>query len=284
MDKIKIYVATHKPGFYISDSIYTPIHVGRDISKYRDELSSIIGDNTGDNISSKNPSYCEMTAHYWIWKNVHDVEYVGLCHYRRYFGIDFDRVNIDTLMSNADVIMVTPEYHEQNTYNSFLRFCAGEDIAILIKVIQKLYPDYYDTLVRYMDDIICYPCNMLLCNKYLYDEYSEWVFNILQECEKYIKPSPYFNGKRVMGYLAEMIMPVYFLHNNKKIKVVPCYYYDDNNNRCLIKPNFIRNVYICIHKLLLKTFFYPKKMKNRKTVFLNPAIINGLKQDGIVIE
>ncbi len=42
-------------------------------------------DNTGDNISAKNPNRCEMTAHYWVWKNrLHtEDEYVGICHYRR---------------------------------------------------------------------------------------------------------------------------------------------------------------------------------------------------------
>ena len=28
--------------------------------------------------------YCELTTQYWAWKNV-DAEYIGFCHYRRYF-------------------------------------------------------------------------------------------------------------------------------------------------------------------------------------------------------
>ena len=88
MHPLRIYIVTHKPCSIPSDGVFVPIHVGRAVSKYSDEMAWMQGDDTGDNISQKNPQYCEMTAHYWIWKNVHDTEYVGVCHYRRFFGID----------------------------------------------------------------------------------------------------------------------------------------------------------------------------------------------------
>ena len=55
--KIKIFVASHKPDKVYHDNVYTPIHVGRSISRYKDEMADMIGDNTGDNISEKNPTY-----------------------------------------------------------------------------------------------------------------------------------------------------------------------------------------------------------------------------------
>lgn len=82
--EIKIIVCYHKSGNYISNDIYLPIHVGKSLSKY--DLP-IKGDNTGDNISCLNSLYCELTGLYWAWKNV-DADYVGLCHYRRFFTFE----------------------------------------------------------------------------------------------------------------------------------------------------------------------------------------------------
>lgn len=65
---VKILVACHKPCEVYHDDVYTPIHVGRSISKYKNEMKDFIGDDTGDNISTKNSSYCELTAQYWAWK------------------------------------------------------------------------------------------------------------------------------------------------------------------------------------------------------------------------
>lgn len=82
---IKILVAHHKQGLIIKSDEYLPIHVGKSLHKDLD--LGIQGDNDGENISDENPIYCEMTAWYWAWKNL-KADYIGLCHYRRYFTFD----------------------------------------------------------------------------------------------------------------------------------------------------------------------------------------------------
>lgn len=99
MDKIKILVAQHKEAKVYANDVYIPIQVGKALSQI--DLG-IQGDNTGDNISDLNPFYCELTAQYWAWKNLSDVEYIGLCHYRRYFHKEFTAFNIDEEMKNYD--------------------------------------------------------------------------------------------------------------------------------------------------------------------------------------
>ena len=71
--RVKILVCCHKPGKWLSDDVYMPIHCGKAISNV--DLG-IQGDDTGDNISAKNPYYCELTAIYWAWKNLQDIDYL----------------------------------------------------------------------------------------------------------------------------------------------------------------------------------------------------------------
>ena len=82
MKDIKIIIATHKQHFMPSDDMYLPLHVGK---SGKEELG-YQGDDTGDNISAKNPNFCELTGLYWAWKNLPN-DYLGLIHYRRFFSV-----------------------------------------------------------------------------------------------------------------------------------------------------------------------------------------------------
>ena len=55
---IKILVAAHKKYWMPDDSVFLQIQVGAALHP----ALGYIPDNTGDNISAKNPNYCELTA------------------------------------------------------------------------------------------------------------------------------------------------------------------------------------------------------------------------------
>ena len=82
MKDIKIMIAAHKKYDMPTSELYLPLHVGAELSSENLEYQK---DNEGENISSKNPYFCELTGIYFAWKNLKN-DYVGLVHYRRYFG------------------------------------------------------------------------------------------------------------------------------------------------------------------------------------------------------
>ena len=103
MKNVKIIIATHKKYQMPKDEIYLPVQVGKEGKEF---LGYQI-DNQGNNISSKNSYYCELTGLYWAWKNL-DADYIGLSHYRRHFSVtkklpkDIDR-RIDKVLKYDEV-------------------------------------------------------------------------------------------------------------------------------------------------------------------------------------
>ena len=61
MNKVKIIVATHKKYKMPDDEIYLPLHVG---CEGKEKIGYQL-DNSGENISNKNATFCELTGLYW---------------------------------------------------------------------------------------------------------------------------------------------------------------------------------------------------------------------------
>ena len=97
--KVNIIIATHKKYDMPKYKSYLPIHVGKEGKK---EIG-FKGDNTGKNISLKNPYFCELTGLYWAWKNL-KVDYVGLAHYRRHFkGKTKSKDKFEQVLSDKEI-------------------------------------------------------------------------------------------------------------------------------------------------------------------------------------
>lgn len=80
---IKILIACHKPSELPKNELFLPVRVGAALSN--NDFGLQRDDDGADNISAKNPEYCELTAIYWAWKNL-DADYYGLFHYRRFYS------------------------------------------------------------------------------------------------------------------------------------------------------------------------------------------------------
>lgn len=104
MNNLKILVCCHKVDSNIrKNDPYLPIQVGKAV--HPDLDLGFQNDNEGDNISIRNPYWCELTAIYWGWKNLKDYDYIGLCHYRRYLAVNTKIESISKELSKYDIIV-----------------------------------------------------------------------------------------------------------------------------------------------------------------------------------
>lgn len=219
--KTKVWVITHKKYNEIKDKndLYNTLHVGRALS----EDLGYCGDDTGDNISDKNKSYCELTGMYWLWKNI-KCDIIGICHYRRFFlenDIFLTKEYIENVLENYDCIVPKAglvgnninvrEYYEEKHYVSDLDVCR--------QIISIKYPDYVEAFDIMQQSSLMNFCNMLITRKEVYDSYCKWLFDILFEAEKLIDIS-YRDDyqKRVMGFLSERLFKVWLIKNGYKVK------------------------------------------------------------------
>ncbi len=231
---IKILVATHKKYKMPEEKIYIPLHVGRE---GKQDLG-YIGDNTGDNISVKNPNYCELTGLYWAYKNL-ECDYIGLCHYRRYFSnkslikrIGNNDAKFSLLLNEDEIKDLVKEYkvvlpkmrnyyietiksHYENAHHI-------EDLNKVEEIIREYHPDYINSFNQVMSGTKLHLYNMFIMSKSDFDNYSEWLFDILFRLEKEIDISKYNNYQsRVYGFLSERLFNVWLNKNQLKSKEIP---------------------------------------------------------------
>lgn len=179
-------------------------------------------DNTGDNISERNPYYSELTGLYWLYKNDSDCDITGLCHYRRYFINERNEVllkeDIEHILNEYDIIVSEPlELESQSLYESYAVKHNKKDMDLTREAVSKLYPDYLDTFDEVMNGSKMYFANMLIASKEKVNAYSKWLFDILFDVEKQLDMTGYDEyNQRVYGFIAERLLRVWIVYNNYK--------------------------------------------------------------------
>ena len=224
---IKIIVATHKQYKMPQDAIYLPLHVGAEGKKNL----GYIGDNTGDNISNRNPFWCELTGLYWAWKNL-SCDYLGLVHYRRHFmgrtksNDKFDKIikrqELEDLLKKTDIILPNKRhYFIETLYSHYEHTHYIEDLEKSKKILIKKYPQYLNSFNIVMKRRSGHMFNMFIMKKELADSYCGFIFDILFELEKQTTPAQYNKYQaRLYGYISELLLDVWIEQNKLKYKEV----------------------------------------------------------------
>ncbi len=228
--KIEIYSAFHKDYPIYKNEVVIPIHVGRALKRDfgRPLLSKMIGDDTGDNISLKNERYAELTALYWIWKNS-KADYVGLMHYRRSFIIDTSRFpevnqhkfcydylcvlgvthkNLEIMFRHYDIIAHQKLILNETLFRQYHKAHHAADMIAAMRYISDRYPEMVSALVASVHSHDFSNLNMFIMRKDIFDEYCEWLFDVLFHIEPQLSNEKGYQ-KRAAGFLAERLWNVW---------------------------------------------------------------------------
>ena len=228
---IKIMIASHKKCDVPADPMYLPVFVG---SKGKED-NGFTRDDSGDNISEKNPLYCELTGLYWCWKHL-DCDYLGLVHYRRYFTLK-NRIwqkrhdPMEYVLSSSEAaellnkyMIIVPKkrkyYGIETIYSHYDHTFDGKQFDAARTVLEDKYPEYVSTFDEYMRSTSGYMFNMFIMPKGLADEYCTWLFDVLAELEnRYDTTGMTDFEKRYIGRVAERLFDTWLMHQVKTGKI-----------------------------------------------------------------
>lgn len=188
------------------------IQVGAALTEERLEDCGLL-DSIGDNISSKNRQYCELTALYWLWKHATD-HVIGLAHYRRHFVLPNNWL---TMMEQQgiDVILPVPTYVSPSITENYMQRHDPVDWKFLLMYLEHEYPQDYICAKQVFEGNLYSPCNMFIMRKEILDDLCAWMFPILDAVVENggIKDDIYLN--RYPGFISERLITLYFYKNNK---------------------------------------------------------------------
>ena len=235
MKDIKIIVAAHKKYQIPNSNIYIPVQVG---AEGKEKIEHYHPDNIGDNISSKNNYYCELTGLYWAWKNL-KADYIGLTHYRRHFTCEkripkdekekfeliLDREQAEKILETSDIILSKKrKYYIENLYDHYKHTMHIEPLDETRKILEEQCPEYLEEFDKLHKRTSAHMFNMFIMKREKLEKYCEWMFKILFELEKRIDPKQYDSfHARYLGRISELLLDVWINTNKlsyKEVKVI----------------------------------------------------------------
>ena len=191
-----------------------PIQAGAALTRKR--IADIV-DSTGDNISSRNRHYSEMTVFYWMWKNAR-ADYIGLCHYRRLW-INLDAIVEKLRTTDIEAVLPLPSLCEHSIREDEFPRYTPEVWPVMMECLREKEPTYYKLAEKIYAGNILYTCNMCILKRSVLDDLCQWMFPIVMEVERRVGElaDPYYN--RYAGFCTEWLITLYFLSNIKKWRI-----------------------------------------------------------------
>lgn len=190
----------------------TPLQAGAALTDVR---VAEVTDVDGDNISAKNAYYNEMTGLYWLWKNT-NLDYSGICHYRRQFESDI--VWKYLWEDEADAVLPMPALVYPDLSGYYLNWGEKAYYEMMLQVIKEKHPEYYETACWCAKHPIFYPNNIFIAKREIVESYCEFAFSVIDEVEERMKD--YEGTKQKRCWLSEHVTTIYFMKHHEDYRII----------------------------------------------------------------
>jgi hypothetical protein len=227
-ENVDIFICTHKDfDKQVSNEVYKVF----DNRKVRDEFK--IYDNYDDVLLS------ELYSYLYIRKNYRLKDYIGFCHYRRYYEFLDNVPNIEELFKECDVITRRPLQFSTTIYEQYAACHNIEDLDLLGDIINEKFHDYYNAYKTFVNGHLFIPCNMFIMKKEDFIEYCDIMEEMMTEYFKRFGGNPrdiilknkdkYFKNfypnntieyqERLFAFVFERFTNIFIIKKFRKIKL-----------------------------------------------------------------
>lgn len=244
---LKIFQVFHKkPNFMTSSTWIEPLMVGN-LSDSGMGSTAVL-----DNINHLNEFYNELTAIYWVWRNLR-YDYVGFFHYRRvlnfvfdgtwtgefgftikdsekvrnYFSSDSQLSKLLDLLKVAPVIIPRLTASKLTTEGHYCKYHNIESWNCFIDVVTRRFPDSKESLSLFRSSNLQTSFNIFVMRSDIFKEYCSDLFLVINEVFNELGKldDPY--NKRYPGFLAERFLHFWLLMRSVSYLEVPVIMFED---------------------------------------------------------
>lgn len=168
-------------------------------------------------------------------------DYVGFCHYRKYFSFMDDIPDMDKLFEECEAVVARPFKTPVSVGLAYGKCHNIEDLALVGVLIKHLVPEYYDAFVAVTTGKVLIPYNMTIMKRDDFIRYIDFIGKVLDyyitvvgtNIEDRIKNKEKLYLKkfepnstleyqyRIGGYLAERLTTIFVYKNFKRVMSYP---------------------------------------------------------------
>lgn len=235
IDNLDIFIASHKAFTPIVKNPMYKIVYPFKIDNSNTKLQQLYGH---DNFAVPQQFYCEIAMYIELPQLTSLKDYVGTCHYRRYFQFRDNIPDMNNIFKKYDAVVAAPLPFDITVLQQYGEVHNIEDLYITQGIVAEKYPEYNQAFKDVMNSKMLFPYNMFIMKKDNFLEYIDFVKNILEtylqvinfdvskrikdNSQKYLKdyyPNNTLNYQfRIGGCLAERLTNVYIFKNFKNMK------------------------------------------------------------------